>query len=70
MDTRASRSWRPFGFWALTINSAVGFPVILIGLVVMPDSDWAVAAGAYATVLATWAAAAGIRQWGKNSNTY
>ena len=62
----ASKSWRPFGYWALTINVAFGF-VTLVILAVL-GIDIGVLAGSYASLLAAWCAAAGIRQWGKHNN--
>lgn len=59
--------WRQFGFWGLTANAVAGLPALFVCVWTAPDVDWGVVAGAYATVLATWAAAAGIREWGKQS---
>lgn len=63
---KASASWRPIGYWALTINAALGFPILAVATF-MSVTDLGVLAGAYASVLAAWAAAAGIRQWGKHN---
>ena len=66
----ASKWWRPVGYWALTINVALGFPAIVAMAVL--DKGTAVlgtVAGTYASLLAAWAAAAGIRQWGKNNGS-
>ena len=65
MET-SKRTWRPFGFWALTINASFGFPVLVIGVFLRPEAPWSVLAGSYASVLMAWCMAAGIRQWGKN----
>ena len=69
MRDTASRSWRPFGYWALTLNVAFGFPALVIGSVVSPETEWGIIAGSYASLLMAWATAAGIRQWGKNVGT-
>ncbi len=66
---RASRWWRPVGQWALTVNAALGFPAIVVLAILKTGNELGVVAGAYATVLATWAAAAGVRQWGKNKGS-
>ena len=64
-----SRSWRPFGYWALTLNASLGFPAIVAGAVLAPDAPWAVVAGVYATILAAFCTAAAVRQWGKNKGS-
>lgn len=64
---KASKSWRPFGYWALTLNAAFGFPALLISNYLTQDKDWSEFTGVYTAVLFTWAAAAGIRQWGKSN---
>ena len=69
MRDTASKSWRPFGFWALTLNTSLGFPILIAGVYFKPEAPWGTLAGAYASLLATWAVAAGIRQWGKNAGT-
>ncbi len=63
----ASKSWRPFGFWALTLIVSFGFPVVVVGVFVAPDAPWSTITGMYTSVLFAWAAAAGIRQWGKHN---
>lgn len=61
-----SKWWRPVGFWGLTLNAVLGFPVLLAALWIGPEGrDWSIMTALYPTVLATWAVAAGIRQWGK-----
>lgn len=57
--------WRPFGLWGLTLNVTVGFPALFVFRYLKPDLDIGVLAGAYATLLATWTAAAGIRAYEK-----
>lgn len=69
MRNALARYWRPVGCWLLTLNAGFGFPVILVGIFMFPGVDWGTASGTYATVLATWAAAAGIRQWGKSNGS-
>ncbi len=65
----ASKSWRPFGYWGLTLSATLGFPAMVVGVVLRPDTDWGMLTGMYVPVLMTWAVAAGIRQWGKNEGT-
>ena len=60
--------WRQVGFWGITINAVLGFPALLLISFITPDSNLHYVSSAYPAVLATWAAAAGIRQWGKNKN--
>ena len=65
-----SKYWRPFGAWALTLNAGLGFPVLMAMAIFDKGTDTiGVLVGAYGTVLATWATAAGIRQWGKNNGS-
>lgn len=66
MRDMASRYWRPFGYWALTLNVSFGFPAILIAHIVRPEGAWGTVAGSFSALLMAWCAAAGIRQWGKN----
>ncbi len=66
----SQKHWRPFGYWALTLNAALGFPALVTLAILEKGTDsLGVLAGAYASVLATWAASAGIRQWGKNNGS-
>lgn len=62
----SARWWRQVGFWGLTFNAILGFPAMAFLLVF--GVEIGTLAGAYATILAAWTAAAGIRQWGKNRN--
>ena len=62
----SARWWRQVGFWGLTLNAVLGFPA-MVSLLVL-DVELGALAGAYASILAAWTAAAGIRQWGKNRN--
>lgn len=62
---KSSRLWRQVGFWGLTLNATFGFPVLVVLAVVCDDVDLGLMATIYPILLATWAAAAGIRQWGK-----
>jgi hypothetical protein len=64
----ASKWWRPIGYWMLTFNASLGFAV-LIAMAVFDIGQLGVISGAYASILAAWCAAAGIRQWGKNNGT-
>lgn len=64
-----ARYWRPFGCWLLTLNAGLGFPVIVVGMLLQPEANWGTVSGTYASVLACWAAAAGIRQWGKSNGS-
>lgn len=65
--TLSARWWRQFGFWGLTANAVAGLPALFVGVMTAPDVDWGSVTGAYTAVLATWAAAAGIREWGKRA---
>ena len=62
----SARWWRQVGFWGLTFNAVLGFPAMVALLVFGSATELGVLSGAYATILAAWTAAAGIRQWGKN----
>lgn len=70
MRNAASKYWRPLGAWLLTLNAGLGFPA-LIAMAIMDKGTGVIGTlvGAYGTVLATWATAAGIRQWGKNNGS-
>ena len=58
-----NRTWRPFGYWGLTLNVIYGPVVLVIG---PPQGlDLTLFAQVYPVILATWAAAAAVRQWGK-----
>jgi len=63
----ASKSWRPFGYWGLTLSATLGFPIVVVGVIIRPDANWGALTGMFTPVLAAWAVAAGIRQWGKNA---
>ena len=65
----SAKWWRQVGFWGLTANMVLGFPVILVALWYAPEADWGILSAIYPTILAAWCAAAGIRQWGKNQGT-
>lgn len=67
MRDKMSEHWRPFGYWALTLNTAFGFPVMAFSMIFRPELDWGALTGAYGALLAAWCAAAGIRQWGKHN---
>lgn len=62
----SARWWRQVGFWGLTVNAVLGFPILLLALWFKPETDWGIMTAIYPTILAAWCAAAGIRQWGKN----
>ena len=62
----SARWWRQVGFWGLTINAVLGFPAMVALLVLDAGVELGTLAGAYASILAAWTAAAGVRQWGKN----
>lgn len=64
----SARWWRQVGFWGLTLNAVLGFPAMIALLLLDGETELGVLSGAYATILAAWTAAAGIRQWGKNRN--
>ena len=70
MRDTASRWWRPVGCWALTLNASLGFPALVV-MAILDKGTGVIGTlvGAYGTVLATWATAAGIRQWGKNNGS-
>jgi len=65
----SARWWRQVGFWGLTINAVLGFPILVLALWFAPETDWGIMTAIYPTILAAWCAAAGIRQWGKNRGT-
>lgn len=65
----SARWWRQVGFWGLTINAVLGFPILVLALWFAPETDWGIMTAIYPTILAAWCAAAGIRQWGKNQGT-
>lgn len=60
--------WRPFGLWGLSINVTIGFPALYVFKYLRPELDLGILAGAYATLLATWTAAAGIRAFEKTKD--
>lgn len=61
--------WRQVGFWGLTVNMIVGFPVIAAVVVARPETDVSSIVVAFGSILTAWVAAAGIRQWGKNTGS-
>ena len=61
----SARWWRQVGFWGLTLNAVLGFPAMVVLLLVDATTELGVLSGAYAAILAAWTAAAGIREWGK-----
>jgi Na+(H+)/acetate symporter ActP len=63
----SKRLWRQVGFWGLTLSATLGFPIVVLGVILRPEADWGALTGMYTPVLFAWVAAAGIRQWGKNS---
>ena len=65
-DNTANNSWRPVGYWGLTLATVIGFPLMVVQGVIFPVADLTAAAQVYPYVLAAWCGAAGIRQWGKN----
>ena len=65
----ASRWWRPVGIWFMTINVALGFPGMIMGVLLRPEAEWSTVGAAYASILAAWVVAAGIRQHGKNNGS-
>ena len=65
-DNTANNSWRPVGYWGLTLATVIGFPLMVVQGVIFPDANLAASAQVYPYVLAAWCGAAGIRQWGKN----
>ena len=65
--TRLHRTWRPFGYWALTINVSLGPVIMVVFPILWPNVNLLLIAQVYPMLLASWAAAAAIRQWGKNS---
>lgn len=67
--SRARQNWRTFGYWALTLNAALGFPTLVCLTLLRATESLTVLAGAYATVLTTWIGAAAVRQWGKNTGS-
>ena len=60
-----SRTWRPFGYWALTLNVALIPPFVILGPSLFPSVDLMAVemlTDLYPALLATWAAAATVRQ--------
>ncbi|AAT69480.1 gp89 [Alphaproteobacteria phage PhiJL001] len=54
----------------LTLNTGLGFPAMVTMAILGLGTDvLGILAGAYASLLATWAVAAGIRQWGKSNGS-
>lgn len=61
-----SRTWRPLGYWGLTVNVSLG-PVFIGAVPILwPDADLTLFAQVYPMLLAAWVSAAAVRQWGKN----
>lgn len=69
MRDLVTKWWRPAGAWALTLNASLGFPAIVALAAFGRGEHIGTVAGAYGTVLATWATAVGIRQWGKSNGS-
>lgn len=66
----SAKWWRQVGYWGLTLNASLGFPVLILALwFSSDDTDWSIMTAIYPTILAAWCAAAGIRQWGKNKGS-
>lgn len=60
-----SRTWRPFGYWGLTVNVSLG-PAFMVAVPILwPDASLVLLAQVYPMLLAAWVAAAAVRQWGK-----
>jgi len=66
-DTGLHRTWRPFGCWALTANISLGPVCMVVIPILWPDTDLTLLAQVYPMLLAAWATAAGIREWGKKT---
>ncbi len=67
-----SRTWRPFGYWALTLNISFIPLFVIVGPLLTTHIDSInveMVTDLYPAMLATWAAAAAVRQWGKNQGT-
>lgn len=67
-----SRTWRPFGYWALTLHVAATPFLIVIGPELFPNFDSInieILSDLYPATLAAWISAAAVRQWGKNKGT-
>ncbi len=63
-----SRTWRPFGYWALTLNVSFIPLFVIAGPLLSPRIDTIsveMLTDLYPAMLACWAAAAAVRQWGK-----
>lgn len=64
-----NKTWRPYGYWGLTINVSLG-PVFMVTVPILwPETDLTLLAQVYPMLLAAWTAAAAVRQWGKNAGT-
>ena len=63
-----SRTWRPFGYWALTLNVSLIPPFIVLGPTILSTVDMVhvdMLSDLYPGLLAAWVSAAAVRQWGK-----
>ena len=65
--TGLNRTWRPLGYWGLTINVTLGPVWMSVVPVIWPATNMTLLAQVYPTLLAAWVAAAAVRQWGKNT---
>ncbi len=61
----ARKTWRPFGFWALTFHVLAMPAGLIIFSAIRPEFSPSDFTGTYSSILAAWVASAGIRQWGK-----
>lgn len=66
---KSARWWRQVGFWGLTINAIVGFPLIAFAVIFRTETDVTPIVIAFGSVLTAWLGCAGIRQWGKNNGS-
>ena len=67
MRDNASKTWRPFGAWGITLNAVLGLPMLAAVVLIRPEVEIGSLTGAYASILALYAAIYGIRHWGKNT---
>ncbi len=61
-----SRTWRPLGYWGLTINVSLGPVFMVLVPILWPGTSLLYLAQVYPMLLAAWVSAAAVRQWGKN----
>ena len=66
---RFNRTWRPLGYWGLTINVSLGPVVMVLVPILWPGTSLLYLSQVYPMLLAAWAAAAAVRQWGKNKGS-